>query len=190
MSELEELKRRIDRLEARSEISELVTAYAIACDEHDMPRLTSLFTEDAEFDSPSGLLRAKGREEIAAMFVRMFRIRGPAYHWTHDHCIRPDPQDPDRATGLILSHAETSPDNTVSLAAMRYEDEYRRVDGTWLFAKRVIHFLYYVPASQFPSALSHPLRLVAGGERRPADYPETLPSWQDFARRHGAGEAS
>ena len=54
MSELDALQQRIDRIESRFAISALVTDYAIACDEHDMPRLVDLFTADACFDSPSG----------------------------------------------------------------------------------------------------------------------------------------
>lgn len=180
-SDLEELRHRVDRLEARAEIGELVSAYAVACDEHDMPRLTSLFTTDARFDSPSGVMAAEGRDAITAMFVRMFSIRGPAYHWTHDHFVRFVDGDPDRATGLVLSHAETSPGGQASLAAMRYEDGYRRVDGRWLFEKRVISFLYYVPVRDYPAVFDSVLRLNVAGEQRPADYPETLPSWKSFA---------
>ena len=73
-----------------SPISDLITAYAIACDEHDMPRLTGLFTADAAFDSPSGAMVAHGRDAIEAMFIELFKIRGPAFHWTHDHTITID----------------------------------------------------------------------------------------------------
>lgn len=187
VSNIEDLKRRVDRLEGRAEISELVSAYAIACDEHDMPRLTGLFTEDAVFDSPSGFMLAQGRTAIAEMFVRLFKIRGPAYHWTHDHFVSFSATDPDAATGLVLSHAETSPDGQVSLAAMRYEDVYRREQGRWLFAKRVIKFLYYVPARDFTEALNGPFRLAVGGEKRAADFPESLPAWQEFDRQHRGG---
>src|SRR4051812_2277275 len=104
------LLRRIEQLEARAAIGELVSAYAVACDEHDMDRLIGLFTAEAVFDSPNGIMHAEGREAIGAMFVRMFRIRGPAYHWTHDRFVRFDESDPTKASGLVLSHAETSPD--------------------------------------------------------------------------------
>jgi uncharacterized protein (TIGR02246 family) len=188
-SEIEDLRRRVDRLEARAAIAELVSAYAISCDEHDMPRLTGLFTHDATFDSTSGLMKAEGRDAIAAMFVELFKIRGPAFHWTHDHFVHFTGEDPDRATGLVLSHAETTPNNEVRLAAMRYEDRYRRVDGVWLFERRVINFLYYVPAQNFSQGLNQPLRLYVGNEPRPADYPEALPQWRDFDRVHGRSVA-
>ena len=147
MSDLDQILARLDRLESKDAIRELATAYAIACDEHDMPRLTSLFTEDAEFDAPNGAMVAKGKAEIVSMFERTFKIRGPAYHWTHDITISFDESDKDRATGLVLSHAETSPNGVVSIAAMRYADEYARESGQWRFARREIQFLYYVPAA-------------------------------------------
>jgi hypothetical protein len=119
------------------------------------------------------------------MFVAIFKTRGPAFHWTHDHFVRFDDADVDRATGRVLSHAETTPGNEVSLAAMRYDDTYRREDGRWRFARRVFSYLYYVPAREYPTALSSPLRVVAGGERHRADYPEGLPCWEEFERKHG-----
>ena len=188
MSELNDLRRRVGLLEARAEIAQLVTAYAIACDEHDMPRLVGLFTEDACLETPSGLMQATGRQAIADLFVRTFKTRGPSFHWTHDHVMTPG-ADPDHATGLVLAHAETSPGNEVSLAAMRYHDAYRREAGRWLFARRRISFLYSVPARDFAQALSSPTRLTVQGRRQAADYPEALPAWQAFEREHGGEEA-
>lgn len=185
MNPLEELNRRVTQLEARFEISELVSAYAVACDEHDLPRLRSLFAPDASLDSPSGLLKAQGLEEIMALYVRLFKIRGPGYHWTHDHFLNFDPADADRASGVVLSHAETCPDGEVSLAAMRYQDQYQRWNGRWVFSRRVLHFLYYVPAKDYTHALTGSDRITMGGRRLPADFPESLPAWQDFVREHG-----
>ncbi len=186
MTTMEELLRRVEKLEARAEIGELVSAYAIACDEHDMPRLSSLFAEDAVYDSPSGYLKATGRKEICDMFIRVFKLRGPGYHWTHDHFVHFDEARPNEATGTVLSHAETLPGPEVSLSAMRYQDAYRRVDGHWVFARRSISFLYYVPAKEYPQVFHSPMRVVLAGKRVAADYPEALPAWQAFEREHRA----
>jgi ketosteroid isomerase-like protein len=190
MADINDLARRIDRLEARAAIGELVSAYAIACDEHDMPRLTGLFAEDAIFDSPSKLMVAHGRQAIADLFVTMFQIRGPAFHWTHDRFVEFSDSDANLATGLVLSHAETTPNGVVSIAAMRYDDVYRREGGRWLFAKRTINFLYYVPVNEFPNALNSERRLTSGAEKRSADYPESLPAWRQFDREHGRKSAA
>lgn len=190
MTTLAELARRLDRLEAEVAIRALVAAYAEACDEHDMDRLLDLFTEDAEIATPSGVMAARGRAAIGEMFVALFRVRGPAFHWTHDAVIRPDPDDPDRAAGRVYAHAETCPDGTHALAALRYDDLYRRTGGRWRFARRSIAFLYYVPVADYPGVLTRPLRLAAGDRRLPADYPEGLPAWEAFAARHGGAAGS
>lgn len=187
MNEIEQLKRSIDRLESRFAISALVTAYAVACDEHDMPRLTDLFTVDAVFDSPSGAMNAHGRAAIETMYIELFKVRGPGYHWTHDHVIEFDENDADHATGLVLSHAETCPAEVVSVAAMRYNDEYRRENGRWQFSHRTINFLYYVPVTEFSTVFKSQNRLSIRGERLPADYPETLACWQAFHAQYVAG---
>lgn len=184
MPTLEDLAARLDRLESDVAIRTLGTAYAEACDEHDIARLMSLFTEDAVFTSDSGVMEATGKAGIKAMFVKLFRVRGPAYHWTHDHVVHPDPSDPDRATGRVYSHAETSPGASHSIAAMRYDDEYRRESGSWRFFRRKIAFLYYVPVADYPGILNATDRVAIGDTRRPADYPESLPSWQAFAAIH------
>jgi len=189
MAELEDVLRRVDRLESKDAIRELATAYGIACDEHDIPRLADLFTEDACFDAANGAMVGQGKGAIVAMFEETFKIRGPAFHWTHDVTVTLDDEDPNRAQGLVLSHAETTPNGVVSIAAMRYQDEYRREEGRWLFAKRVIHFLYYVPAADYTRSLNQTKRVVMGGVRHKADYPENLPAWIAFANRFGAGQA-
>jgi len=186
MSEQLSLPARVDRIESRFAISDLITSYAVACDEHDMPTLTNLFTADATFDSPSGVMVAKGRAAIEAMFIELFKIRGPAFHWTHDHSITFDDNNPNQATGRVLSHAETCPGQVISIAAMRYRDEYQRESGIWRFAKREISFLYYVPVTEYSSVLNEKNRLSVRGERRPADYPESLAAWQDFHARYVA----
>ncbi len=62
MSELGNILQRLDALESRESIRALATAYAIACDEHDIPRLADLFSEDAVFCSPNGAMVSDGSE--------------------------------------------------------------------------------------------------------------------------------
>ena len=181
-----ELVRRLDELESREAIRELITAYGIANDDHDVPRLADLFTEDAEFSAPNSNMVANGRAAIEAMYINTFKTRGPSFHWTHDVTITMSKTDPDHATGLVLSHAETCPNGVASIAAMRYNDEYRRAaDGIWRFAKREILFLYYAPVSEFNNVLNQTDRVYRGNDKFPADIPENLETWQSFAKQYG-----
>ncbi len=183
MISLEELEGRVDRLESRAAIQELVTNYAVSCDEHDIARLQNLFTEDAVFKSPSSFLLATGREAIASMFVDVLKKRGPGYHWTHDLIVQFG-DDHDTATGTVYSHAETTPEGVVSIAAMKYKDKYQRHSGVWYFSEREIHFFYYVPMQEYIETLNNEERLYVGKEKRLADYPESLESWRNFDKKY------
>ena len=149
-----------------------------------MEAFEGLFTLDAEFDTPSGVMRAKGRDGVVELFIRTLAVRGPGFHWTHDLQIDIDENDPDRATGRVLSHAETSPHGVTSIAAMQYDDEYRREDSQWRFRKRTLKFLFYTPAHEYCDILSRPKRLYYGDRWHTADYPESLESWKQFEKEH------
>lgn len=175
---------RLDRIESRLEIRELITDYCITVDDRDMDHLRTLFTDDVRFFSPSVPMKAEGADQAIDMFIEILGIRGPGYHWTHDVMIRLDDHDPDQATGLVLAHAETTPNGVPSIAGIRYEDKYRRVDGKWKFAARTLKFLYYMPMEKFVERFPTKQRIGVYGDWIDADFPEALDSWQDWHRTH------
>ena len=182
MKELDDVLKRLDALESKDSIRQLVTSYAIACDEHDIPRLANLFADDAVFASPNGAMVSRGRESIREMFSTILKTRGPGFHWTHDVQIEIDDTDHNRASGLVYSHAETTPNEVVSLAAMKYKDEYLREEGVWRFNAREINFFYYVPAAKYVEGLTQSDRVYINNAWHPADFPETLDTWLSFER--------
>ncbi len=182
----EDLFARIDRLEARVLIAELVARYCKACDDRDIPLLRSLFVEDAVFESADGVMRATGLDAILAMYRNRFEVLGISVHWTHDHIIRLDPSDRDAAEGEIFGHAEAHRNGRTLIASMRYHDRYRRTSEGWKFCRRRLLFCYYVPVDEYAEALGSRLRQRAYDEPRLADYPETLPSWEGWRAYFGA----
>lgn len=181
MKDLESILHRLDHLESHQSIRALVTAYAIACDEHDISRLADLFSTDAVFCSPNGSMVSTGRDAIREMFIAILKTRGPGFHWTHDVHATIDPDNVDHATGLIYSHAETTPNGVASLAAMKYKDNYLREQGVWRFSRREISFFYYVPLTKYTEGLNQTDRVYIDGAWHTADFPESLESWQRFA---------
>jgi len=168
---------RIDRLESRVAISEIVAKYCKSCDDRDVPLLRSLFTDDAVVRSDDGVMTSDGIDAVMKMYGGRFEVLGISAHWTHDHIIAFDDTDPDRATGEIFGHAEAHRNGMTLVASLRYQDVYRREGGVWKFASRTLSFLYYVPVGEYPEALGSSDRQRAYGDRRPADYPESLSSW-------------
>ena len=178
--DLETFAKRLEALEADRDIRHLISRYAVCCDEHDIAELCDLFTLDAVFGSANKSMVANGREEIRDMFIKTLMTRGPAFHWTHDAVITVDLKQPDQASSVVYAHAETTPNGRVSIAAMKYLDRYQSDGNKWRFSEREIHFLYYIPATDFDKGLSQTDRVWIGGQALPADYPENLKVWQDF----------
>jgi hypothetical protein len=127
-------------------------------------------------------MNARGDEAITALFRGRFKVLGPSNHFSHDRVLTFDEADPDRASGLVLSHAEMNRLGQPMVAAIRYHDEYRRYEGRWRFSERVLSFFYYVPAAQYLDALGDGLatRMRAYNNAVPADWPEGLDTWRAY----------
>ncbi|MFD5812290.1 MULTISPECIES: nuclear transport factor 2 family protein [Rhodococcus] len=173
---LEDLVRRLTRLEDRARIQDLVAAYAIAVDDHDLETLLSLFTEDGEFERAGSI--ARGREEIREFYVAAMDRYSLTLHSPQSDQIS---VDGDRARGLLTGRAELALDGTLMMAAYRYSDEYARVDGRWLFRRRDLRFMYAVPFERMNAGLCTTERIQwPGTPHRRADFPESLPTWSTY----------
>lgn len=169
-----DLEVRLREVEDRADIQELGVLYGFVMDERSEKGIRQIFAEDAELGSEDGVFAAKGIEEIVETYLGRFSALGPTNHFSHGHVVRFDPQDPDRATGLLASHAEVTRNGVAMQVALRYKDEYRRNNGRWQFAKRVMGYMYYLPFSELSEALGDRNSVRAYGDQRPSDWPEVL----------------
>ncbi|MEU7693818.1 nuclear transport factor 2 family protein [Microbispora hainanensis] len=174
MSAVSSLEDRVRRLEDRKAIEELAVLYGFIMDERDEEGIRQIFCEDATLRSQDGVFAAEGIEEIVKTYLGRFAALGPTNHFSHGHVIRFDANDPDMATGLLASHAEVTRDGVAMQVALRYKDVYRRVDGKWRFADRLMSYMYYMPIAELPGGLGDRDSMRAYGDRRPADWPEVL----------------
>lgn len=168
------LEDRVRRLEDRAEIQELGVLYGFIMDERDEDGIRQIFCDDATLRSQDGVFAANGIEEIVTTYLGRFAALGPTNHFSHGHVIRLDEADPDRATGLLSSHAEVDRNGVAMQVALRYKDTYRRVDGRWRFADRLMSYMYYLPFAELAESLGDRNSVRAYGDARPADWPETL----------------
>jgi ketosteroid isomerase-like protein len=176
----ETLEQRLARLEDLEQIRALVARYVFAIDDRDLATVGNLFTRDGRFRSRDGVMDASGREAVLAQFEGRFAALGPTNHFSHDHLVWLDEASSGRARGLVSSHAEVVRNDRPMIVALRYEDAYRREDGAWRFADRLLSFLYYVDVRDYAEVIRTPLRMRAYDRPAPADYPENLDTW----RRH------
>jgi hypothetical protein len=168
------MEERIRRLEDRAAIQELGILYGFVMDERDEAGIRQIFAADATLRSQDGVFSASGIEEIVQTYLGRFAALGPTNHYSHGHVVRFDDADPDAATGLLASHAEVSRNGVAMQVALRYKDTYRRVDGKWRFADRLMSYMYYLPVAELAEGLGDRNSVRAYGDHRPADWPEAL----------------
>jgi ketosteroid isomerase-like protein len=172
-----DIESRIARLEAESQIRQLVARYCFTIDDRRIDEIAALFTNDAVLRSADGVMNATGVDAIMAQYERRFAVLGPGHHFMHDIQIDFVGDGTREAHGRVSGHAELLRNGQMMVAGIRYDDVYRNTPKGWLFAERVIGFLYYVPVSEYPNILATLDRNRAYPDPKPADYPERLPSW-------------
>ena len=165
------LERRLRRIEDREAIRELIGRYGLAMDNKDFGLVAEIFAEDARFAWFDGAFDIVGRDAIVDMYRTRLAAAGPSFHFTHDQFIDWDPADEDRATGLVLAHAETSAGPTQGLVAVRYHDRYVRQGERWLFKERLLGFLYNVPVAEYDGILKKTDRIRLASGSKPAHWP-------------------
>jgi SnoaL-like domain len=168
------LEDRIGRLDDRAAIQELAVLYGFIMDERDEKGIREIFCEDATLRSEDGVFAANGLEEIVSTYLGRFAALGPTNHFSHGHVVRLDDADRNRATGLLASHAEVSRNGVAMQVALRYKDTYRKENGRWKFADRLMGYMYYLPFSELPEGLGDRNSVRAYGDHRPSDWPEVL----------------
>jgi uncharacterized protein (TIGR02246 family) len=133
---------RLQRLEDREQILELLTAYGATLDRHDFAAFGRLFSEDADYAAGPGT-PTHGRAAIQAQLQSIIRsnpshLPPPNHHLFFDPSIR---IDGDHATAHSLG-AYTVPDTagktTQLVFFVSYDDTLVRRDGHWLFQRRAL----------------------------------------------------
>jgi len=170
---LSTLEERIRRLEDRAEIQDLVAAYFRAVDDDDYAVVAWCFTPDAQFVA-SGFTGDRSREAVVA-FLKLARsgmgqtVHTPNYvqiEFTGDGAAR----------GLVSAHLELGLDDKTHYGAVRYMDEYRRVDGVWQIAFRDMKSVHMGAWSQVESSLTTALNVRwPGADPLPSDCPRATP---------------
>ena len=158
-------------------IHDLGALYARAVDDHDIDTLVAMFTPGGVFERRG--VAATGADEVRAAYVASFDTYRTMLHTAHPGVV--ELHGDGTASGWSHGHAELATKSTLVLASYRYEDELRRVDGRWRFARRAITFMYAVPADQMATSFGGVDRIRWPRTAPEAgDYPETSPTWDTY----------
>lgn len=139
------LEARMRSLEDRVEIGELIVRYALLVDDAQWTELAELFTEDAVLASAS--FRVVGRAAIIDSIKAQHEPYTATWHDPHGRVVELD--DESHARGTVISRAELARADVTMTASIRYHDDYRREDGRWRFAARLMLSMYAMPVTEF-----------------------------------------
>jgi ketosteroid isomerase-like protein len=142
------LAERLRAIEDRLEIEELAATYCQWFDDHRWQEIvTELFADNAVFDI---LARVEGRDAIAAFFDEVTR-EGLGATWHYDMnrriCVAGD-----EASVESMFFVPCTRGAEPWLAAGRYTDTLRRIDGRWRYTLKRGRFDYFVPLGEGWSA--------------------------------------
>lgn len=170
------LESRVQRIEDRWAINDLLVDYSTTTDDHDIEGLAELYTEDAVFQGVEGELH--GRQAIAAYYEGRLASFGASYHIPYSHKV--EFVSDTEARGLMLGATELALDGQAFWIAMRYQDHYIKGDDErWRFRERRIEQLYAMPLADLPEGMASDLRKRwPGTEAAPADLPDGTAAWQ------------
>lgn len=152
-AQIDALVQRIDELESRAALRDLVTDYCQGFDGHDWDRFIGIWHANAVWDigPPFGVF--EGHEGIhRAVHEVLYPVWRETHHLTTN--LRLEFADPDHARGVCdVDCMGATKDDVVQMVGATYTDDFERRHGTWKIAKRsvVIHYFNPIPAAEMTS---------------------------------------
>jgi 3-phenylpropionate/cinnamic acid dioxygenase small subunit len=141
---------RIDELESRAALRDIVTDYCLGFDNHDWDRFIGIWHPDAvwEIGPPFGTFT--GHEGIReAVYEILYPVWRETHHLTSN--LRLSFSDPDHAHGVCnVDCMGATTDDIVQMISATYTDDFERREGAWKIAKRhvVIHYFNPIPGAE------------------------------------------
>jgi uncharacterized protein (TIGR02246 family) len=165
-----ELLDRITRIEDRLEIGQLPIRYALAVDSRDIDSWIAMFVPDVRVGQ-----HRRGREALREFISPLVRSFYRSIHQIVGH--RVELLGPDAARGHVYCRAEHEVGDRWIVMAIRYDDDYRKVDGQWLFARRKEHHWYAADVTERPQSVTFD---SWGASPAPPALPQLDKTWGTF----------
>lgn len=177
---LNEIRDRLDRIESRDEIRQLVSKYALALDMRDMDAMANLFVPDVAVGS-----KGRGRQVLRDWLDDTMRRQfdGTSHH-VGTQII--EFVDADSAVGIVYSKNEHETGPEWVIMQMMYYDHYVRTGGRWLFRRRQPLYWYATDLNRPP--IGERKMRWPGREPYHGAFHDLFPSWSTFWARGGPSE--
>lgn len=135
------LEQRIQRLEDIEEIRQLRMRYHINTNDGQFDQMWKLFAEDAYVDF-GYISRARGHEEINALFLRIPRNLPLVKQFIHNHLVE---VNGDEATGVSYLDARYAQAGDSVMVAARFDEIYVRTPDGWRIRQMLLELYFSVP---------------------------------------------
>lgn len=165
-----DLAARVDRVESRLAIGQLPVRYALAVDSRDLDAWTGCFRPDVDMGR-----HGTGREALRRYIEPQLRGFYRSVHLICGH--RVELLDADRATGQVYCRAEHEVGDRWIVMAIRYRDEYVRIDGEWYFSRRREDHWYAADVAERPQDVAFRGWEGAGTPSLPGGFASWTPFW-------------
>lgn len=144
---------RLDRLESRFAIEDLIAAYAKGFDREDAELLHSIWHEDAVLDFGEAFGLHEGIDAIRTAADGFWQMITWMHHWQATPLIE---IDGDRATAYVgLDCMVRSAEEGPVRVGGYYEDVFERRNGVWKFSRRMCDIQIWAPDPSFKAGSSH-----------------------------------
>lgn len=144
-AQIEALLQRVDELESRAALRDLVTDYCLGFDNHDWDQFIAIWHQDAvwEIGPPFGTFT--GHDGIReAVHDVLYPIWRETHHLTSN--LRVEFDDADHARGVCnVDCMGATKDDIVQMISATYADDFERRGGVWKIAKRSVAIHYFNP---------------------------------------------
>ncbi len=139
------LTQRLDELESRAALRDLVSNYCYGFDGHDWDLFISIWHPDAVWDIGPPFGSFEGHEGIReAVYDVLYPAWRESHHLTTNFKI--EFSDADHASGVSkVDCMGANPDDVVQMVGATYTDDFERRDGVWKIARRGVTIHYYDP---------------------------------------------
>lgn len=137
----------MDNMKDKMDLKELVDVFSILADRKDAKAQESLFTEDAvvrSYRDGKLISTLQGKKQIGEGFGNFLALFDTVYHINGQQVVT---VDGDKGTGVsycqvVLIGKDDKGQRVMTTQGVTYDDEYLRMDGKWLIAKRTSHFVW------------------------------------------------
>ncbi len=148
-----DVETRLDQLESRFAIEDLIARYAKGFDREDADLLHSIWWDDCVLDFGETFGTHEGIEAIRAAADGFWQAITWMHHWQATPLIE---IDGDRATAYVgLDCLVRSAEEGPVRVGGYYEDEFERRDGVWKFARRLCDIQIWAPDPTYKAETEH-----------------------------------